>query len=72
MYTDPVLTIAYHQAEIQRAMVDAERRRVAAERRVADKAKGPLRKASDRTPIEASSKRLSKVKRSARRADVVM
>jgi len=51
MYIDPMLTITYHQAEIQRAMVEAERRRVAAERRAAAKAEGPLRKSSDRTPI---------------------
>jgi hypothetical protein len=51
MYIDPMSTITYHQAEIQRAMVEAEQRRVAAERRAAAKAEGPLRKSSDRTPI---------------------
>ncbi len=51
MYNDPMLTIIHHQAEIRRAMVEAERRRVAAERRADAKAEGPLRKSSDRTPI---------------------
>ncbi|MEJ1921685.1 hypothetical protein [Microbacterium sp. KHB019] len=51
MYIDPMLTITYLQAEIQRAVVEAERRRVAAERKAAAKAEGPLRKSSDRTPI---------------------
>ena len=51
MYIDPILTITYHQAEIERAMVEAERRRVAAERRVPAKAEGPLRESSDRAPI---------------------
>ncbi|GAA5150617.1 hypothetical protein GCM10025768_15880 [Microbacterium pseudoresistens] len=51
MYTDPMLAITYHQAEIQRAMVEAERRRVAAERGAAAKAERPLRQSSDRTPI---------------------
>lgn len=51
MYIDPMLTITYHQGEIQRAMVEAEQRRVAAERRAAATAEGPLRTSSDRTPI---------------------
>ncbi len=51
MYMDPMLTIIYHQAETRRAMVEAERRRVAAERSAAAKAEGPRRKPSDRTPI---------------------
>jgi len=51
MYIDPIWTITHHQAEIQRAMVEAERRRVAIERRAAAKAEGPLRKSFDRTPI---------------------
>ena len=38
MYMDPMLTIIYHQAETRRAMVEAERRRVAAERSAAAKA----------------------------------
>jgi len=51
MYIDPMLTITYHHAEIHRAMVEAERRRVATERRAAAKAMGALRKSSDRTLI---------------------
>ena len=51
MYIDPMLTSTYLQVEIQRAMVEAERRRGAAERRAAAKSEGPLRKSSDRTPI---------------------
>lgn len=51
MYIDPVLTITYQRAEIQRAMVEAERHRVAAERRAAAKAEGRLRRSSDRAPI---------------------
>ncbi|WP_166804712.1 hypothetical protein [Microbacterium sp. IO18] len=46
-----MLTIIYHQAETRRAIVEAERRRVAAERSAAAKAEGPRRKSSDRTPI---------------------
>lgn len=52
MYIDPVSTITYHQAVIQRAMVEAERRRVAAERTAVAAAEGPLRKPSVRTPIQ--------------------
>lgn len=51
MYIDPMLTITCHQAEIRWAMVEAEHRRVATERRAAAKTEGPLRKSSDRTPI---------------------
>ncbi len=51
MYIDPMSTIVCHQAEIRRVTVEAERRRVAAERRAAAQAKGPLRRSSDRTPI---------------------
>lgn len=51
MYIDPVLTITYQQAEIQRAVVEAERRRVAAERRAFDTAESRLRKVSGRAPI---------------------
>ena len=51
MYIDPVLMITYHQAEMERAMVEAERRRIAAERRAADTAEGSMPKVRARTPL---------------------
>lgn len=60
MYIDPMLTITHHQAGIQRAMVEAERRRVAAERRAADKDESRLQKSSTRTPIRRSFRKTVK------------
>jgi hypothetical protein len=51
MYIDPVLMITSQQAELERAGVEAERRRVATERRAAEEADIPLRNASDRPAL---------------------
>jgi len=51
MDIDPLVLLTAQHAELQRAAVEAERHRVAAERREADEAERPLRKASDRAPF---------------------
>lgn len=51
MHIDPVLMIASQRAALQRAAVEAERRRVAAERRAAEAAEAPLPKAAGRTTL---------------------
>lgn len=51
MHIDPVLMIASQRAELQRAAVEAERRRVPAERRAAEAAEAPLPKAAGRTAL---------------------
>ncbi|GAA2440943.1 hypothetical protein [Agromyces soli] len=51
MDIDPLMLLTAQRAELQRAAVEAERHRVAAERREADEARAPLRKAADRAPF---------------------
>ncbi|MFD6053676.1 hypothetical protein [Agromyces sp. NPDC060279] len=51
MHIDPLVLLGSQQAEQQRAAVEAERHRIAAERREADEAEGSLRTASDRAPF---------------------
>ncbi|MFC0673589.1 hypothetical protein [Brachybacterium hainanense] len=51
MHLDPMSMIICHQAGIQQAMIEAERRRLVAECVAADETGHPSRKASRRTPI---------------------